>query len=88
MNSNRLQEIDEIENLDLLSLEEVSFISNPMTRSNKYRYSAILQFPSIRMVDERLVTPQDRERAEVSLDAIALMCSFIAPIPIAWTTIW
>ncbi|KAJ3411055.1 Leucine-rich repeat-containing protein 9 [Chytridiales sp. JEL 0842] len=65
LNGNRIAETSEIEKMKLPNLVELNLISNSVTRKQLYRLSVIMRFPQIMCIDEKDVTDEERQRAEV-----------------------
>lgn len=65
LSSNRIQDINEIEKMDLPSILEVTFVNNSICRKQLYRMGLIIKFPTIESIDERSVSLDERQRAQV-----------------------
>ncbi|CAF4839848.1 unnamed protein product, partial [Rotaria sp. Silwood2] len=61
LGSNKVQEISEIEKLTpLICLGELSLINNPVSRKTIYRFFITYRLPQIQILDEQLITEEDR----------------------------
>ncbi|CAF3420460.1 unnamed protein product [Rotaria sp. Silwood1] len=66
LGSNKVQEISEMEKLTpLICLGELSLINNPVSRKTTYRFFVTYRLPQIQILDEQLITEEDRFRAEI-----------------------
>ena len=54
--------------IDLPSVELLSLSSNPLSHQRHYRLYLILQFPSVKTIDDVFVTQMERERAKMIED--------------------
>ncbi|CAF3540202.1 unnamed protein product [Adineta steineri] len=66
LGSNKIPETIEIERLNqLLCLNELSLINNPVSRKSSYRFFVMHKLPQIQILDEQLISEEERFRAEV-----------------------
>ncbi|UJR26994.1 hypothetical protein I4U23_008301 [Adineta vaga] len=66
LGTNKIPETMEIEKLTLLvCLNELSLINNPVSRKSTYRFFVMFKLPQIQILDEQLITEDERFRAEV-----------------------
>uniref|UniRef100_A0A7S3SJ09 U2A'/phosphoprotein 32 family A C-terminal domain-containing protein n=1 Tax=Strombidinopsis acuminata TaxID=141414 RepID=A0A7S3SJ09_9SPIT len=70
--TNRIADIPELEKLDgLPSLQHLALANNGVARKQLYRPTLVRQLPSLRLIDAREVTHEERERAEIIFNADA-----------------
>jgi len=67
LSGNRLTDLFELDRLyDFERLEELVLTGNPITRKNMYRLSVIKRLPTLRVLDDKDVTQEERERVEIA----------------------
>lgn len=65
--SNRIGEVSDLgKNLEGLPITDICFLGNPVVRKAYYRNHLIHSLPHAQVVDNRVVTPEERERVESS----------------------
>ncbi|CUG07988.1 leucine-rich repeat protein, putative [Bodo saltans] len=65
--SNRISEVSDLgKNLEGLPITDICFLGNPVVRKAYYRNHLIHSLPNAQVVDNRVVTPEERERVESS----------------------
>ncbi|CAF0783988.1 unnamed protein product [Adineta ricciae] len=66
LGSNKVTETQEIEKLSLLvCLNELSLTNNPVSRKSSYRFFVTHKLPQVQILDEQLITEDERFRAEI-----------------------
>ncbi|CAF1579435.1 unnamed protein product, partial [Didymodactylos carnosus] len=64
--SNKIQELTEVEKLiNLVGLSELSLMNNPISRKSTYRLFIVYRLPQVQILDEVLITEDERYRSEV-----------------------
>ena len=67
LSGNRISDLVELDRLyDFERLEELVLSGNPITRKNMYRLSVIKRLPTLRVLDDKEVTQEERERVEIA----------------------
>ncbi|KAI9356534.1 hypothetical protein DFJ73DRAFT_623012 [Zopfochytrium polystomum] len=65
LTGNRIAELTDIERMKLPSLIEINLAQNAVSRKQLYRLSVILRFPQIICIDDKEVSEEERQRAEM-----------------------
>ncbi|CAF1195882.1 unnamed protein product [Didymodactylos carnosus] len=66
LGSNKIQELTEVEKLiNLVGLSELSLMNNPISRKSTYRLFIVYRLPQVQILDEVLITEDERYRSEV-----------------------
>ena len=67
MANNRVGEFTELERVaDLPDLVEFSLVSNPIQRTQNYRFSVLKRMPQLIIFDGKVIPPEERKRVELA----------------------